>query len=140
MSLIAAEINFECVSNNPFYSVKDKCNVIHRNGTLGKCGQIPGTKFSYLNGNRSTLITEFDLVCDKSFWSQHGTSIFMIGGLVMTPIVTQLADRYGRRFCFLIPLWLTVISNIACSLAPSYLVFLLCRFFAGMGTAVRDNS
>lgn len=90
------------------------------------------------------------MVCNQEYWSNHGTSLFMIGlnllnniifysflaGMITTPILVHLADNYGRRFTYLIPLWITVLSNIACSLAPSYLFFLTFRFLAGLGTAV----
>lgn len=44
-------------------------------------------------------------------------------------------NRYGRRLTYLLPLWITVIANICCSVAPNYLSFLIFRFFAGVGSA-----
>ncbi|CAD5225528.1 unnamed protein product [Bursaphelenchus okinawaensis] len=136
MSLIAAEQKHVCISDNADYDMIDKCTVrnIYTNLTK-KCGTVTDTRFEFPNFNRNTLITEFDLICDKSYWSQHGTSIFMIGGLIMAPFLSQMADRYGRKFCFLIPLWLTVLSNIACSMSRNFYFFLLFRFIAGLGTA-----
>jgi predicted MFS family arabinose efflux permease len=57
------------------------------------------------------------------------------GGMVSTPIITQLSDLRGRRSSYLIPLYLTVISNFVCVVAPNYLTFLIFRFLAGFGSA-----
>lgn len=56
--------------------------------------------------------------------------------MITTPFLLHLADNYGRRFTYLIPLWITVLSNIACSLAPNYYFFLIFRFLAGSSSAV----
>uniref|UniRef100_A0A914YFJ8 Major facilitator superfamily (MFS) profile domain-containing protein n=1 Tax=Panagrolaimus superbus TaxID=310955 RepID=A0A914YFJ8_9BILA len=62
-------------------------------------------------------------------------STFMLGSMIFTPILSQLADRYGRRITYLLPLWITVIANVGCAMAPTYTIFLICRFIAGVGTA-----
>ncbi|KAI1722884.1 sugar transporter domain-containing protein [Ditylenchus destructor] len=117
------------------FKVVDKCTVLDENGQSLECGRGPHSVLMYNESQHITLPIEFDLVCSQEYWTQHGTSLFMIGGMVTTPLLIQLADRYGRKFSFLIPLWLTVLSNIACSLAPTYYYFLFFRFVAGLGTA-----
>jgi MFS family permease len=61
-----------------------------------------------------------------------------LGGMIVTPILTQFSDRFGRRLSFLIPLWITVASNIICSIAPNYYIFLIFRFIAGAGSSVSE--
>ncbi len=58
------------------------------------------------------------------------------GGIIIRPFISQWSDRYGRRWPFMISLWLATISNLACSFAPNYMIFLCFRFLAGAGTAV----
>lgn len=53
------------------------------------------------------------------------------------PIIIQLADLYGRKLAFIIPLWLTILCNVACAFAPSYIWFLVFRFLAGFMTSVK---
>lgn len=119
------------------WTVQDQCTVRSAaSGALEPCGQAPNTSFRFPDLQRTSLVSEFQLVCGRRLWAQHGTSLFMAGGLVSTPLITQAADRYGRRLTFLLPLWLTVLSNIGCGLAPDYRVFLALRFVAGLGTAV----
>lgn len=52
-----------------------------------------------------------------------------------TPVIASLSDKYGRRLTYLLPLWIAVIANILCCLAPNYYLFLVFRFFAGIGSA-----
>uniref|UniRef100_A0A0N4Z421 MFS domain-containing protein n=1 Tax=Parastrongyloides trichosuri TaxID=131310 RepID=A0A0N4Z421_PARTI len=78
--------------------------------------------------------SQFDLVCKDSVWVQHGTSIFMIGSAIATPILTHLGDIYGRRLTFLIPLWLAVLANIGVAASTNYYFFLFFRFISGFGT------
>ncbi|KAI6199631.1 Major facilitator superfamily MFS-1 domain containing protein, protein [Aphelenchoides besseyi] len=136
MSLIAAETPFSCISDNSYYKVIDQCTVQHvLNGSKFQCASIPNTRYYFNDTTNATFTAEFQLVCDKAYWSQHGTSVFMIAGMITSPIVSSLADLYGRRWMFLLPMWFSVLSNIACSMAPNYYLFLLFRFCAGLGTA-----
>ncbi|KAK6013945.1 hypothetical protein OSTOST_20711 [Ostertagia ostertagi] len=50
------------------------------------------------------------------------------------PIITQLSDLFGRRLTFLIPLYVAVVSNLICAIAPNYVIFLIFRFVAGVAT------
>ncbi len=60
--------------------------------------------------------------------------------MLATPFITQISDRFGRRWSFLLPVWLTVASNILCSVSPNYTAFLVFRFLAGVGTAVSHST
>uniref|UniRef100_A0A1I7X1U4 MFS domain-containing protein n=1 Tax=Heterorhabditis bacteriophora TaxID=37862 RepID=A0A1I7X1U4_HETBA len=54
--------------------------------------------------------------------------------MLVAPIITQLSDLVGRRLTFLIPLYVAVLSNLICAVAPNYIIFLIFRFFAGVAT------
>jgi len=137
-------------------TVLDQCTVWSKKEGNLTCGDGVKSVFVYHSSDRRNLASDYDLVCADQYGAQHGTSSFMIGmhlscadivslikygatsiagSMVTTPVLIQLADRYGRRLTFLISLWLTVASNIACSLAPSYWLFILFRFSAGLWTA-----
>uniref|UniRef100_A0A914S5A6 Major facilitator superfamily (MFS) profile domain-containing protein n=1 Tax=Parascaris equorum TaxID=6256 RepID=A0A914S5A6_PAREQ len=86
---------------------------------------------------------QFNLVCRDEHWVQHASSLFMLGivfacnilgGMIVTPFLTQLSDLHGRRYTFLIPLWTAVAAALACAIAPTYGLFLVFRFVAGVGT------
>lgn len=48
----------------------------------------------------------------------------------------QLADRYGRRATLAFGGAVTVVGNVLCAVAPSYVPFLAARFVAGAGAAL----
>ena len=56
--------------------------------------------------------------------------------MLVAPIITQLSDLFGRRVTFLIPLYVSILSNMICAFAPNYTFFLVFRFIAGVATSV----
>lgn len=82
---------------------------------------------------------QFDLVCKRQPEAAHASSLYLLGGMVAAPIITPLSDLYGRRAAFLIPLYLAVICNVLCALAPNYSFFLVFRFLSGFGYKASDS-
>lgn len=60
-------------------------------------------------------------------------SVFMIGFALAQLVVGYLSDAWGRRRVLLGGLGLFVVAAIACSLAPSIEVLLVCRVLQGIG-------
>ncbi|XP_054275227.1 organic cation transporter 1-like [Macrosteles quadrilineatus] len=80
----------------------------------------------------STLVTELDLVCDKSWWVSTSTTFFYVGSLLGNVVFGWIADRWGRRKAFLSILFLMVFSSIATSFSPNYLVYTILRTVNGL--------
>ncbi|CAI5453269.1 unnamed protein product [Caenorhabditis angaria] len=110
----------------------DQCHIIDGNNWTVNCNQIPGSKYIY---NETKMASEFGLVCDKADSVDHASSIFLLGGLLVAPIITQLSDSFGRRNTFLWPLYASVIANFFCAISPTYNIFLFFRFIAGVATS-----
>ncbi|VDM41781.1 unnamed protein product [Toxocara canis] len=154
MGFIANPPQFECNIQQPEhaskweYTVLDSCYVADPNNWTIACNDIPNASFKFNETSpRTTLNSEFDLVCRDEHWAQHASSLFMLGvfstlfsalnfqgGMIVTPFLTQLSDLHGRRYTFLVPLWTAVAAALACSIAPTYGLFLFFRFVAGVGT------
>ncbi|KAK0411176.1 hypothetical protein QR680_005528 [Steinernema hermaphroditum] len=139
MSFIAKEPKYSCVpkdaSSNTSAFALNRCTVVDAANRTESCLHSADFHIHYPPDIvHATLGAEFNLICDDEHWASHATSIFMLGGMIIAPILTQLSDRYGRRYTFLIPLWVAVISNIVCSIAPDYTTFLVFRLIAGVGT------
>ncbi|CAI2352638.1 unnamed protein product [Caenorhabditis sp. 36 PRJEB53466] len=115
--------------------VNDSCHVIDTdlNRTVD-CLAVNGAKYAYSVQKESTISADFDLVCGYEGAADHATSIFLLGGMAVSPFVSQLSDLLGRRPTFLWPLYITVVSNIICAFAPNYWVFLAFRFLSGVAT------
>lgn len=60
-------------------------------------------------------------------------TVFTLPGVILTPVLGILADRYGRRNILLPAIFLFAIAGGACSLTRSYEILLVFRFFQGIG-------
>ncbi|KAM6106673.1 solute carrier family 22 member 6 [Phoenicopterus ruber ruber] len=82
-----------------------------------------------------TIVTEWDLVCESKRLRQVAQSIYMGGILVGSGLFGVLSDKFGRRalltWCYL-QLGVTGAGTAA---APTFAVYCLCRFLAGLAMA-----
>jgi MFS family permease len=62
-------------------------------------------------------------------------TVFTFPGIILTPVLGVLADRYGRKQVLVPALLLFSIAGASCSLARDFEVLLLLRFFQGVGAA-----
>lgn len=62
-------------------------------------------------------------------------TVFTIPGVVLTPVLGVLADRYGRKQILVPSLVLFGIAGTACFFVTTFHLLLLLRFFQGVGAA-----
>lgn len=62
-------------------------------------------------------------------------SVFAIPGIILTPILGMLSDRYGRKIIIVPTLLLFGVAGFLCSFAQNFETLLLLRFFEGIGAA-----
>ncbi len=62
-------------------------------------------------------------------------TFFTIPGILFTPVLGVLADRYGRKRILIPSLFLFGIAGTACAFAVDFHQLLLFRFFQGLGSA-----
>ncbi|XP_069569331.1 solute carrier family 22 member 6 isoform X1 [Brachyistius frenatus] len=80
----------------------------------------------------STIISDWDLVCDLRSLKQMGQTTYMGGVLVGALIFGGLSDRYGRRILLLISNLLMAVSGTCAAFSSSFSLFCLFRFGCGM--------
>lgn len=80
----------------------------------------------------STLVTKFDIVCEKSWMTTVATSFFYAGSLVGNILFGWVSDRFGRRFSFFCILVIEVVFSIAATFSTSFEVYTILRFFCGL--------
>lgn len=79
----------------------------------------------------TTIVTEWDLVCDRSELVALTQSILMVGTMVGSVIFGHLSDRMGRRPVLMTSLFFQGCLGVVLSFSPNYWFFLLVRFFMG---------
>uniref|UniRef100_A0A914VRE5 Major facilitator superfamily (MFS) profile domain-containing protein n=1 Tax=Plectus sambesii TaxID=2011161 RepID=A0A914VRE5_9BILA len=81
---------------------------------------------------KETIVTEFDLVCDRKYWVELTTTAFYTGSFVGNFLFGHIADKFGRRVAFFIILSTLVVTGTLCSFAQNVGQFFVLRFFTGL--------
>ncbi|XP_020946784.1 solute carrier family 22 member 16 isoform X2 [Sus scrofa] len=81
---------------------------------------------------RSTVVTEWDLVCNREWFGRLIQPVFMLGVLLGAAVFGYLSDRTGRR----VILWTTSIGVFLCGIGVAftfdYYSFMIARFLLAM--------
>ncbi|NWT47194.1 S22A6 protein, partial [Chroicocephalus maculipennis] len=122
--------------------VEPQWHLLEVNGTVNGTANGAATEpchdgWTYQDGIFAhTIVTEWDLVCESKKLRQVAQSIYMAGILLGSSLFGILSDnRFGRRalltWCYL-QLGVTGAGTAA---APTFVVYCLCRFLAGLAMA-----
>ncbi|XP_068445342.1 solute carrier family 22 member 7-like [Clinocottus analis] len=84
---------------------------------------------------KSTLVTEWDLVCSRKGLNKATATIFFIGVMCGAPLFGFLSDRFGRRPLLLVSYLTTLTFAVLSAFCPTYVTFVILRFFTGMSLA-----
>ncbi|XP_072106113.1 solute carrier family 22 member 6-A-like [Mobula birostris] len=81
----------------------------------------------------STIVTEWDLVCDRKSLKRMVQSIYMAGLLIGASVLGRLADKYGRQTLLLWLHFLVAVSGTCGAFSSSFPLFCFWRFLLGFG-------
>lgn len=90
------------------------------------------------NGEFTSVVTEWNLVCDQEYKANIAQSITMAGCLIGVLISGRMSDRFGRKFVIIATQTATYLFGLLTGLVQTYYQFLLVRFLCGM-TVIGGN-
>ncbi|XP_008550387.1 organic cation transporter protein [Microplitis demolitor] len=138
-------------------SIVDKCLKYDHNYThLANLGYEEATKylnnfelmpntvscsmFTFNDSERSTIVSEWDLVCNKKL---HRANTFLMYSLGMTcgsSFLGVYADKYGRKKSLIISIILHTIAGPLSALVPWFWAYLILKFLTGISTSAMYTS
>ncbi|KAL8575145.1 hypothetical protein ACOMHN_055138 [Nucella lapillus] len=79
----------------------------------------------------TSVITQFDLVCDRKAFRAHLNMGYLVGIAVSLIVSGYLCDWYGRKIVLCVNIVLLMVAGLASAFPPSPEVLLVCRALAG---------
>ncbi|XP_071108388.1 organic cation transporter protein-like [Haliotis cracherodii] len=113
----------------------DKCNIrvvanISGNVSTSDLSCIYG--YEYEEGKETSLMSDMDIVCDRSHLRGFAQTLLIIGQGIGAVILPALSDRYGRRPVQLASHLCVLALGVGVAFAPDYTAFLVIRVFLGI--------
>ncbi|XP_053593360.1 organic cation transporter protein [Microplitis demolitor] len=134
IAVIAPGQNFTCISPapiNPNDSMIKACFVkVNHSLPEVKC-----TEFTYDQSVfKSTIISEWDLVCDRKILLSLVQSLTQLGILIGNLVFGIYADKVGRKTPLMIAVVIQAVTGIITAFMPLYELFLLFKFISAIAT------
>ncbi|XP_059811403.1 solute carrier family 22 member 6-A-like [Hypanus sabinus] len=82
-----------------------------------------------------TIVTEWDLVCNRKSLRHMAQSLYMAGFLVGSIILGRLSDRFGRRMLLLSSQLLMAVSGTCGAFSSSFPLYCFWRVLSGMAVS-----
>ncbi|GIY28981.1 hypothetical protein CDAR_79151 [Caerostris darwini] len=83
----------------------------------------------------NTVLSEFNIVCKKSWNGAASGSIFMFGVLFGSASFGVIADKFGRKNVMMSASFVMLISSIGVSFAPNFGLFSFLRFITAVAVS-----
>lgn len=118
---------------SPQWHLLDNSSTAGESGVIGEPLQGCSDGWTYhMTERTSSIISDWDMVCDLRSLKQMSQTVYMGGVLVGAFIFGSLADRYGRRMLLIISHLLMAVCGTCAAFSTNFSLFCLFRFGCGM--------
>ncbi|XP_060576896.1 organic cation/carnitine transporter 2-like [Ruditapes philippinarum] len=131
MTFGAAKPDWWCVNDFDGLNVTYTTDMPQYKSCVAANGTSSCTKFIF-DDSMSTIVTQWDLVCDKAWVTSTITSIQMAGVLVGNLACGQVADLIGRKPPLFLSLLALILLNALTAFSTTWTMFAAVRFFIGL--------
>ena len=122
-TFVGYEVDFSCTAADQDTPGVSQCP----DGGTGDCQLLDFPDIE----RESTIVSEWQLVCERSSWGPFTMSVFMSGVMIGALILGSLADMIGRRKTLGICLSMMVLSTMASALVGDYVLYSALKFIDG---------
>lgn len=98
----------------------------------GQCGSSARFAFDDFEMD-TTIVTEWDLVCDNAWQVSFVGSAYMLGLMIGSFVCGVLSDKYGRKLVIMFSIAASSLGSLAGAFMPEYWSFLLTRVVTAIG-------
>lgn len=123
---ISKEVWRENYPIDPLTGDFSKCS-FHKNSSEAHCDSwiYDNSKF------KENVVTDWNLVCEKSYLRATASSILLLGDLVGSVVFGHLSDTIGRKPVFFMCLIIQLLFGVLGGLSPEYITFSISRMLVG---------
>ncbi|XP_034948517.1 WD repeat and HMG-box DNA-binding protein 1-like [Chelonus insularis] len=132
ISVLAPKVNYTCISPSPSDPKTDVVNVceVIVNNTEQKC-----TSFDYdTSVFNSTIISEWNLVCDRKQLANLVQLLTQLGILIGNMSFGIIADKIGRKIPLMIAVIVQSLIGMLSAFMPMYELFVVFKFISAIAT------
>lgn len=104
------------------------------------CGAKYDSYFMYEQEPGVSIVSEWDLVCDKIVYRTNVQMALSVGKFMGSLMLGVIADKWGRKFAFNISASIYIIAGVLSFVTPWYWIFFFSRFLLGAAGSGVYNS
>ncbi|XP_053597549.1 organic cation transporter protein-like [Microplitis demolitor] len=98
------------------------------------------SSFIFEDNGKSTIVSEWQLVCDKKLHRANTFLVYSLGIMSGSAILGVYADKYGRKNSLIISIILQIISGPLSALVPWFWAYVILKFFNGISSGAMYSS
>ncbi|ESN92519.1 hypothetical protein HELRODRAFT_181394 [Helobdella robusta] len=91
-----------------------------------------GWQYENVDLEGPTIVTKWDLVCQRNFFAQVSQTMFVVGIMVGAIIFTILGDKFGRKPTYLFAHLGLALAGCISAFVPNLYLFMFLRFWIGV--------